>query len=116
MRGQRTRLAGIGTFSGEEFVEAVVDLVRHRVQHVDALGDGHLAPRPLERGASGLDGGIHFVARGLGNLGDHLVGQRRTLFKILAGANELAVDEVLDLFHAYPRNKYQRMFKISRLF
>ncbi|MNT31416.1 hypothetical protein D3C72_1672500 [compost metagenome] len=71
------------------------------MEDLGALGDGHLAPRALQRGARGLDRSVDLGLAGLMDLGDHLAVGRVDIVEQLAagGTDVFAVDEVLDLFH-----------------
>jgi len=99
VRGQRTRLAGVGQFGGQEVVEAAVDLVGHRVQQLGALDHAHLAPLALERGTARGHGGVDLGLAGLVHLADHFIGGRVAVVEGLGGGDKFAVDEVQELFH-----------------
>ncbi|MPM28646.1 hypothetical protein SDC9_75173 [bioreactor metagenome] len=97
--GNAARLAGVGTFGGEEFVEAAVDAVGQGIEPLHALGHGHACPGAVQRGLGGGDGGIHLVAIRLVHLGNQLAGEGGALVEGAAGGDVLAIDEVFDFFH-----------------
>ncbi|MNQ83227.1 hypothetical protein D3C85_983020 [compost metagenome] len=101
--GQRLRLAGVQALGLEELVEARGDAGGDAMEDLGALGDGHLAPRALQRGARGLDRGVDLGFAGLVDLGDHLaVGRVDVVEQLAAGGTDVfAVDEVFDLFHVH---------------
>lgn len=104
MRHHVMRLAGVGHFGLDEVVKAARDLVGYAIQQLDALVGAQPAPLARQRGARGLDRGIHLGAASLGDRRDDAVVERRTLVETLAtlGGDEFAVDEVLDGTHGSP--------------
>lgn len=99
MLGEADRLAGVGHFRFEESVEALVDLVRHRIEHVAALGRRELAPRAVERRPRGAHGGIDVGRAGLRHAGDQRAVDRRALVEALAacGCAILAGDKIANI-------------------
>ncbi len=96
MRREAEGLAGVEAFGREEFVEAGVDLVGDRGQHVGALGDGHLPPGTVERRLGGLHGGVDLGLAAFRHAADQAVVERRKIVPALARRplRENAVDEM----------------------
>ena len=101
MAGDVDRLAGIGTFGGQEFIEAAIDAVGHRVEFFHPLGHRHAGPRAIQRGARGGDRLVHGGAIGFVHLGDDFAGQRGCFVEGTFRGHVLAIDEVADLFHGH---------------
>ena len=99
MRSQRMRLAGIGQLGSEEFVEAVVDLIGHCVEQFNAFDHTHLAPLTIHRRTRRLHGSVDLSLTGFVHETNHMIVGRCAVFESLAGGDEFAVNEVVELFH-----------------
>ncbi len=99
VRRQRQRLAGVGDLGLKEVVEAAVDLVDHRVQHLDTLDRAHAAPVALQRTSCGLHRRVDLGRAGLVHRTDQAARGRVAVVEGLAGSDEGAVDEIEELVH-----------------
>ena len=101
VRGELSRLAGVGDLGVDEGVGALVDAGRDGVEHLGALGGRELRPRPLHGPARGGDGGVDLRSAGLRHLGDErAVGWIPILERLArARADVLPLDEVPVLAH-----------------
>jgi hypothetical protein len=108
VRGNGARLAGIMDFGIQKIVEAPVDLLSHRVQHVSTLRHRHPTPRPLKRRARRTHRGIDLPRAALRNSPHQATIYGRPLFELAlrSGRHELIIDEMKKHRVAHGRQPY----------